>query len=73
VKVDAVEKRPADLVELLLDNARSTDAVFVGMIVIAARTGVHTGDQHEIARKFDGHFRPGNGHFSFFQWLAHYF
>ena len=40
MQVDAVEQGAGDLVEVVLDLAGSADAVFIGVVVVAAGTGV---------------------------------
>ena len=56
MNVDAVEQRATDFVQVLHDLSGCAAAVFVGMVVVAARTGVHRGDEHEGARIVDGIF-----------------
>ncbi|MNY36090.1 hypothetical protein D3C86_1705550 [compost metagenome] len=58
VQVDAVEERAADFVEVFLNYAGATDAVFVGMVIIAAWARVHAGNQHKVGGELNCHFRP---------------
>ena len=41
--------------------------------IIAARTRVHRGNEHERAGIFDGIFGARDGYFSVFEWLSQYF
>ena len=54
MQVDAVHKRSADFVEVATDGTRRTGTFDCGMVVIAARAGVHGRDEHEGGRVFDG-------------------
>ncbi len=43
------------------------------MVIIAARTGIHGGNQHKIGREFNGRPGPRNCYHSFFHRLAQNF
>ena len=73
MQIDAVEQWPADFIEVFLHGSRRATAFFFGVVVVAARAGVHAGHQHKRSRKIQRHFCPANGHSSFFHRLPHYF
>lgn len=62
VYVDAVHQGPADLVEIALHGTGRTSAGDGGVVVVAAWTGIHGGDEHKGGGVVDGHFGAADGH-----------
>ena len=54
LNVDAVHQRAAHLVQVAAHSAGRTGAFDGGMVVVAAGTGVHGGDEHKAGGVVDG-------------------
>lgn len=71
LQVDAVEQRSRNAVHVLLHGAWGAGAFLGGMIIVAARAGVHRGDEHEAGGVVDGVARTRDGDVAVFERLAH--
>ena len=70
MQVDAVEQRAGQLVAVALHLFRGAAAAAGGITQVAARAGVHGGNQLEARRKTQLFRGAGNDDFAAFQWLA---
>ena len=69
--VDAVEQRPGDAREIIVDGGRRAGAAPGGVAVPAAAAGVHRADELKLAGKARRARRAGNGHHAVLKRLAH--
>ena len=70
VQVDTVHQGTADFVQIALHGTGGAGALHRGVVVVAARTGVHGGDEHERGGIVDGHLGPADGHAALLHGLA---
>lgn len=71
--VDPVQQRPRDAALVMLYHVRAAAASAGRMAVIAARAGVHRGDQLETGGKFGLARRPRDRDAARFHWFAQHF
>ena len=68
--VNAVHQGAADLVHVFLDLARGADAMVRRVAIVAARTGIHAGHEHERTRILYGVLSAADGDMAVFEGLA---
>jgi hypothetical protein len=68
--VNTVQERTRYFIHVPLYLRRSTIAVVVGVVVIAAGAGVHGSDKHNGTRELYVVFCPTDSDMSVFQWLT---
>ena len=73
VQIDAIEQRAGDALTIALDLHRAATAFAFQIAEIAARTGIHRRDQHELGGKRHAARRARNRDPAVFERLAHYF
>jgi hypothetical protein len=73
VEIDPVEEGAGDTRPVALDRQRRAGAFVMGIAQIAAGTGIHGGDEHELGRIGEGDGRPGDGDGVVFERLAQRF
>ena len=70
MNIDAIEERPGDPSGVAFDLIGGAGAVFFGIMAVAARTGIHGGNEHDLCGKGASSCGSGNRDFSVFEWLA---
>src|SRR6266581_4390059 len=73
VQIDAVEQRPGDSLPIALHLKRAATAFALQVAKIAARTGIHRRNEHQLRGKSDATCRARHGDLPVFEWLAQYF
>ena len=73
LQVDAVQQRAGDAVQVLLHLPVAAHAGLGGVVVVAARAGVHGGYEHEACGIFHVALHARDGDFAVFQRLAKHF
>ncbi len=72
VQVDAVEQWTGNALPIPLHLKRAATAFSFEISEIAARSGIHRGNEHELRGKSDAARRARHGHLSVFERLAHH-
>src|SRR5258708_6842768 len=73
MQVDAIEKRPADLSEIALDDSSRAAALACRIAVKTARTWIHRPNKHEIGGERKRRFGAGERYRAFLERLAQQF
>ena len=73
VQIDAIQQRAGNALAITLHLSWTATAFAFEIAKIAAWARIHRGDQHELRRESDAAGSAGDGDFSVFDWLAHYF
>jgi hypothetical protein len=73
VQIDAIQQRAGNALAITLHLGRTATAFAFQVAKVATRARIHRGDEHELRGESDAARSAGNGNFSVFEWLAHYF
>src|SRR5204862_5574139 len=73
VQIDAIEQGPGNTLAVPLHLHRTATAFAFQIAKIAARTGIHCRNEHELRWKSDAARRARHGDLPVFERLAHYF